>query len=88
MKKERDSFFSSYGYTGYNQQPNMNPYINNMNNYPFGQNIDYQNQDIFSRINNLENKIRELETRLNKIENMSKIENNTDYNFANSMYMV
>ena len=58
MKKDRDSFFSQYGYTGYNM-PNM--YSNNQN-----QLLGYQMPDINSRLNKIEETLFNLEK--NKFE--------------------
>lgn len=77
MKKDRNSFFSQYGYTGYNTNPNMGAYMPMMNN----------TQDIESRLNQIERELDRLEARISKLENLSN-STNTDINFANSMYMV
>lgn len=94
MKKDRNSFFSQYGYSSYanNMQPNMNmqpsmnmqPMINTNN--PYNQSVE---SDLESRISKLERENKILESRISKLESsMPKVTNNTDYNFANSMYMV
>lgn len=91
MKKDRNSFFSQYGYSsfdGNNMMPgNMNipfqPYMN------MPQNQNYVESDLESRITKLERENKLLDARISKLENnIPKITNNTDYNFANSMYMV
>ncbi len=101
MKKDRNSFFSQYGYSSYannfmqpnmnmqpsmNMQPNMNMQQMPISNNPYNQNIE---SDLESRISKLERENKILESRISKLENsMPKITTNTDYNFANSMYMV
>lgn len=92
MKKERDSFFSQYGVQSYNNNamPYMypNPNMNNMNNMNY--NMDYSN-DFDARISKIEREIQRLDTRITNIENKlltNQTTTSTDYNFANSMYMV
>ena len=95
MKKDRNSFFSQYGYSSYannfmqpnmNMQPNMSMQQMPISNNPYNQNIE---SDLESRISKLERENKILESRISKLESsMPKITNNTDYNFANSMYMV
>lgn len=88
MKKERDSFFSQYGVQSYNNaMPYMypNPNMNNIN-----YNMDYSN-DLDARISKIEREIQRLDTRISNIENKlltKEPTTSTDYNFANSMYMV
>lgn len=91
MKRDRNSFFSSYGVTssvnnmppqGINNYPNMaNMYLDNMG-YNNG------NNNIEDRINKLEREISRLDARISKLENVGQSTVNNDYNFANSMYMV
>lgn len=89
MKKDRNSFFSQFGSYGFNanqQQPMMylNPNMNNMmpNNYN-------QESDIDSRLSKIERELNRIDSRLSKLESTTvATTNNTDYNFANSMYMV
>lgn len=91
MKKDRNSFFSQYGEYGYNTNPMINNNIPNTNGYNYNNYTNYNyNQDIESRINKLEREINRLDSRLSKLESNSiKTEtSSTDYNFANSMYMV
>lgn len=81
MKKDRDSFFSQYGYTGYNM-PNM--YSNNQN-----QLLGYQMPDINSRLNKIEETLFNLEKRISILESNKidkKVDN--DFNFSNTMYMI
>lgn len=87
MKKDRNSFFSQFGSYGFNanqQQPMMYPNMNNMmpNNYN-------QDSDIDSRLSKIERELNRMDSRLSKLEATTQATtNNTDYNFANSMYMV
>lgn len=84
MKKNRNSFFSEYGYNMYNINPNIDK---NYLNQPIG----YQMPDINSRINKLEHDIKTLEERINILENKNNNQNvevQNDYNFASSMYMI
>ena len=82
MKKDRNSFFSQYGYQYYNQPQQGMPFM--------GQGIEYQNQDIDSRLNRIEQELNRLDSRISKLESSIKTNStvNNDYNFANSMYMV
>lgn len=85
MKKDRNSFFSQFGSYGYNNQPMM-PNMN-MSTMPQTYNQDY---DMDARISKIEREINRLDARLSKLESTTMIPQatNTDYNFANSMYMV
>ena len=85
MKKDRNSFFSQFGSYGYNNQPMM-PNMN-MNTMPQNYNQDY---DIDSRLSKIERELNRMDARLSKLESTTMIPqtNNTDFNFANSMYMV
>lgn len=92
MKKDRNSFFSQYGYSSFNgnnmmpQNMNMPPQQPMMN---MPQNQSYIDSDLESRVSKLERENKVLESRISKLENsLPKVTNNTDYNFANSMYMV
>lgn len=91
MKKDRNSFFSQYGYSSFNTN-NMMPGNMNMPMQPYmnvPQNQNYVESDLESRISKLERENKVLEARISNLENnIPKITNNTDYNFANSMYMV
>lgn len=80
MKKDRDSFFGQYGSYGYNNTPYMYPNMNqnNTNNY----------DNINERISRLEREITNINNRISKLEASGVTTNNTDFNFANSMYMV
>ena len=85
MKRDRNSFFSQFGSYGYNNQqpmPNMN-----MNTMPQTYNQDY---DIDSRLSKIERELNRMDARLSKLEATTMVpqNNNTDFNFANSMYMV
>lgn len=87
MKKDRNSFFSQYGYSAMNTNMFPNNQNMNMNQFPVADN----NYEIDSRISKLEREIQRLDYRLSKLEGTSTNTtnvNNTDYNFANSMYMV
>lgn len=101
MKKDRNSFFSQFGSYGYNNQvPMMAPQTNmyapampqvsssmsatmNTNGYP----TDY---DYDTRISKIERELNRMDARISKLEQTNPTINttNTDYNFANSMYMV
>lgn len=89
MKKDRNSFFSQFGSYGFNanQQPMMYP--NNMNMNPMQPNYN-QESDIDARLSKIERELNRIDSRLSKLESttMATTNNNTDYNFANSMYMV
>lgn len=91
MKKDRNSFFSQYGVSSYNTDPYMNqgmiPYPNNNFNTfePIPTNNNY---DIDSRLAKIEREIKLIDSRLSKLEAVATNQVTTDYNFANSMYMV
>lgn len=78
MKKDRD-FFSQYSMSGYNTQPNFEPYM--MPN-------TYMNNEIDSRIKAIEEHLNNINQRLTKLESTLSNQAINDYNFANSMYMV
>ncbi len=89
MKKDRNSFFSqfgSYGFNANNQAPMMYP---NMNNNMMPNNYN-QDSDIDARLSKIERELNRIDSRLSKLESTTIATNttNTDYNFANSMYMV
>lgn len=92
MKKDRNSFFSQYGVSSYNTDPYMNqgmmPYPNN--NFNTFEPIPTNNNtyDIESRLAKIERDIKLIESRLSKLESVATQQAQTDYNFANSMYMV
>lgn len=104
MKKDRNSFFSQYGMSSYNvNTPFMYPNTSNMNvqnaNGMVGAAYQPQmpmampttdTQEIEARLNKIERELSRIDTRLNKLESLTSNTNisNTDYNFANSMYMV
>lgn len=91
MKKDRNSFFSQFGSYGY-QSPQMtsNMMPNMATNMPqYTNNYD----DIDARISKIEREISRLDQRLSNIENnlnsfKTTTQSQTDFNFANSMYMV
>ena len=102
MKKDRNAFFSEYGFNsgmpgaspnmmmpGGMQNPNMTPYpgANNMQ-MPAAPPMP---TDIDARIAKLERQIGRLETRVGKLEgeltNPTQF-NETEINYNNSMYMV
>ncbi len=87
MKKDRNSFFSQYGYSAMNtnmfpNNPNMN-----MNQIPMD-----NTSELDSRLSKLEREFQRLDYRVSKLEglntNSSTNITSNDYNFANSMYMV
>ena len=100
MKKDRNSFFSEYGMSSYNNM-NMPPMMqmgpgqvqSNSSFYagpamPNGMNDNYTN-DYDSRISKLERQVNRLESRINKLEsefptNFAKTSTETDYNYSNS----
>lgn len=104
MKKDRNSFFSEYGFNSMN--PNMGAGVNpNMmvpnqgvaanNSFYAGPMPPNSNlnpnmyTDIDSRISKLERQINRLETRVSRLEgNQTAPSTETDYNYANNMYMV
>lgn len=94
MKKDRNSFFSEYGYNSIQSNPNMvmpnqgayanstfysGPMPNNMNNNMYG--------DLDSRLSKIERQLNRLETRVSRLEGDNNI-NNDDINYNNTMYMV
>lgn len=91
MKKDRNSFFSQYGYSAFNA-----PNIGMPNNTNFnGFTPDISNSELESRVSKLEREIQRLEYRINNLESQYPAGNtpqtsisSTDYNFNNSMYMV
>ena len=91
MKKDRNAFFSEYGFAG-GMNPNMGMPGGQMpNQYPGGmQGQMPMPTDIDARISKLERQINRLDTRISKLEGDTgvapMIEN--DFNFNNSMYMV
>ena len=100
MKKDRNSFFSEYGFNTMNQNMNQNFAPNMMipgvgAPYPGGGQptgpAAPMPTDIDSRIAKLERAINRLETRVSKLEgdypNATPL-NETDYAYNNSMYMV
>lgn len=87
MKKERNSFFSQYGMSSYSQGPFVYPNTNQGNMYPPNFQNEQNYNDLEARINNIEKELSRLDTRLTTLEK-NQINSSTDYNFANSMYMV
>ena len=100
MKKDRNSFFSEYGMSSYNnmnipQMMQMAPgqVQSNSSFYagpvmPNAMNDNYTN-DLDSRISKLERQMNRLESRINKLEsefpsNFSKTTTEADYNYSNS----
>lgn len=72
----RDMFYNSYGYSaGYPMWPNM--MWPNQNNY--------NNSNIDSRINQIENMINKLNQRITKLENISS---NSNIEPDNNLYML
>ena len=95
MKKDRNSFFSQFGSYGYNNtQPPMMPPQEQFS-FPSQQmssNMSYQ-MTPSTPMTPMYAQDNDLDARLSKIESasISSINNNntnTDYNYANSMYMV
>lgn len=104
MKKDRNSFFSQYGVSAVNTSPMMYPQMPQMapqlpqqqpmntymtNNAYMG-NQEQNMPDYEARISKLEREIQRLDARVSKLESATNtnVNNNNDYNFANSMYMV
>ncbi len=98
MKKDRNSFFSQFGSYGYNNnqmpvmpQPQMSANASyQMQTYPVAQGYE---SDIDARLSKIERELNRMDARLSKLESSSinsinSNTNTTDYNFANSMYMV
>lgn len=84
MKKDRNSFFSQYGYSAFNTPGIPNNQNMNFNTYDPTSEMD-------ARISKIEREIQRLDYRISKLEgtnNTSTNINTTDYNFTNSMYMV
>lgn len=93
MKKDRNSFFSQFGSYGY-QSPQMgtNMMMPNMasNSNQYANNAY---DDIDAHLSKIEREISRLDQRLSNLENNltnipTNTQNQTDFNFANSMYMV
>lgn len=78
------------GYMGANMQANS--YMNMATNQFPGTNqpIMYDGDNLEARLSKIERELQRLDTRITKLESGSAGTNisNTDYNFANSMYMV
>lgn len=97
MKKDRNSFFSGYGYGPIGNVPNMIPNQTVSASNQFYAGPAYQEQtpnmnnnmytDIDSRISKLERRIGRIEARLNKLEGDSSLNYTDDYS-TNNMYMV
>ena len=99
MKKDRNTFFSEYGFnqtTNMMPTPNMIP--NMMPNQTFSANSSLysgpslnmnQNMyaDIDSRLAKIERELNRLETRVSRLEGDGK-SNIDDINYSNSLYMV
>lgn len=97
MKKDRNSFFSQFGSYGYQTNPQMNtnmmmPNMANTNMQPQYTNTNSIYDDIDSRLSKIERELSRLDQRISNLENnlVKSTANNsqTDFNFANSMYMV
>ncbi len=101
MKKDRNSFFSQFGSYGYQTNPQMNPQMNtglvpNMNTMPQQYTTNYNSyDDIDARLSKIEREIGRLDQRITNLENSqtnipttTNSQTQTDFNFANSMYMV
>lgn len=93
--KERDMFYSNYGYTGALPMPNMMPnnipnmVPNAMPNMMPNTMFPTVNNDIEKRISNLENQVKKLNTRISRLENPYGTNNNNIYNEPDSnMYMI
>ena len=103
MKKNRNSFFSEYNMSAYNNMqpmmPNMYPnQVSSQSSFYSGQAMDNNmnntyTTDIDSRISKIERQINRIETRLNKLEgelsnNYSTTKDLGDNLYNNNMYMV
>lgn len=101
MKKDRDSFFSGYGYGPMNNYPAGMPIPNGTvaasNQFyagPAYQDTSVPNMnnnmysDIDSRISKIERRLNRVEARLNKLEGDTSLNYTDDYNSSNNMYMV
>lgn len=103
MKKDRNTFFSEYGFNGASggMNPNMMMPGGNMPNvnYPGGmpggmpggvpgQMPNPMPTDVEARIAKLERSLNRLETRVSKLEGETVQAYDSDYNYNNSMYMV
>ena len=102
MKRDRNSFFSEYGMSAFNNMPQAMPgipgQVQSNSSFYAGpamntMNDNYTNE-IESRISKIERHINRLESRINKLEgeypsNYSKTTTDAEYNYSNSsMYMV
>lgn len=97
MKKDRNSFFSQFGSYGYQTQPQMSSNMM-MPNMATNMPQQYSNtnnvyDDIDARLSKIERELSRLDQRISNLENNltnipSTTQNQTDFNFANSMYMV
>lgn len=101
MKKDRNTFFSEYGFNqSTNMFPNQNMIPNMMPNQTFAANSSMysgptpninmnQNMysDIDSRLAKIERELNRLETRVSRLEGENK-SNIDDINYSNSLYMV
>lgn len=100
MKKDRNSFFSGYGYGpvgGVNgMMPNQT--VSASNQFYAGPAMNYQSDsssmnnnmysDIDSRLSKIERKLNRIESRLNKLEGDSSLNYDNEYSSNNNMYMV
>jgi len=91
MKKDRNAFFSEYGFAS-GMNPNMGMPGGNMQypypgGHPGGMPMP---TDVDARISKIERQLNRLETRISKLEGDTgaapMMEN--DFNFNNSMYMI
>lgn len=97
MKKDRNSFFSQFGSYGYQTNPQMSTgLVPNMNTMPQQYTTNYNSyDDIDARLSKIEREIGRLDQRITNLENSqtnipttTNSQTQTDFNFANSMYMV
>ena len=100
MKKDRNSFFSGYGYgpiSNQNAMPYPNQTVAASNQFyagPAYQDTSMANMnnnmysDIDSRISKIERRLNRVEARLNKLEGDTSLNYTDDYNSSNNMYMV
>lgn len=101
MKKDRDSFFSGYGYGPVGNMPSMIPNQTVSASNQFYAGPAYQDSpmnqgmnnnmytDIDSRLSKIERRLNRIEARLNNLEGDSSLNYGDNYsNSNNNMYMV
>lgn len=99
MKKDRNSFFSGYGYGPINNGGMIpNQTVSASNQFYAGPAMNYQDassgmsnnmySDIDSRLSKIERRISRIESRLNKLEGDSSMNYDSDYSSNSNMYIV